>query len=101
MVKFFCLRFEISYGLVAMLEKNRKYSGIVVGAETARFRHRWFGVLEVDIEGETYDLYLSGTIAQWFQTGEMVEILVRSSPTKRDGRLVLDFDDYELLTKDT
>ncbi|MDK2853592.1 MAG: uncharacterized protein PWQ92_486 [Thermococcaceae archaeon] len=65
--------------------------GKVVGSEVPRFKHRWFGILEVEAE-ERYKLYMSG-IAQWFVTGDEVEIHVKNKP-KKDN--VLDFDDYEL-----
>ncbi|GAB6101923.1 GNAT family N-acetyltransferase [Thermococcus atlanticus] len=65
--------------------------GKVAGSEVPRFRHRWFGILEADVNGEIYRLYMSG-VAQWFVTGDEVEIHVRKKP----GGKTLDFDDYEL-----
>ncbi len=66
--------------------------GKVVGSEIPRFKHRWFGILEVEAKGERYKLYMSG-VAQWFVTGDDVEIHIKNRPKKGN---VLDFDDYEL-----
>ncbi|WP_048151302.1 GNAT family N-acetyltransferase [Palaeococcus ferrophilus] len=68
--------------------------GKVVGSEIPRFKHRWFGVLEVD-GGDRYRLYMSG-IAQWFLTGEEVEIEILSKSKEKNGVKILDFDDYRL-----
>ncbi|AIF70190.1 ABC transporter ATP-binding protein [Palaeococcus pacificus DY20341] len=69
--------------------------GKVVGSELPRFKHRWFGILEVDIKGEIYKLYMSG-VAQWFVTGDEVEIYPKTEPKEKNGEKVFDFDDYEL-----
>ena len=66
--------------------------GKVVGSEIPRFKHRWFGILEVEAKGERYKLYMSG-VAQWFVTGDDVEIHIKNRSKKGN---VLDFDDYEL-----
>lgn len=34
--------------------------GRVVGKRVPRFRHRWFGILEVESEGELYKFYTTG-----------------------------------------
>lgn len=70
--------------------------GKVVGSEIPRFKHRWFGILEVEADGEKYDLYMTGNVAQWFLTGDEVEVEILKEPKERDGKLVLDFDDYKL-----
>ncbi|NJE75873.1 GNAT family N-acetyltransferase [Thermococcus sp. ES12] len=70
--------------------------GEVVGSEIPRFKHRWFGILEVEAEGERYSLYMTGNVAQWFLSGDEVEIEVLSGPKETDGLKVLDFDDYRL-----
>ncbi|MDI3474800.1 MAG: uncharacterized protein PWQ95_528 [Thermococcaceae archaeon] len=69
--------------------------GKVIGSEIPRFKHRWFGVLEVDA-GEKYRLYMTGNAAQWFLTGDEVEIEILSKPKEKNGFKVLDFDDYRL-----
>lgn len=69
--------------------------GKVTGNEIPRFKHRWFGVLEVDA-GEKYRLYMTGNAAQWFLTGDEVEIEILSKPKEKNGFKVLDFDDYRL-----
>ncbi|ASA77429.1 GNAT family N-acetyltransferase [Thermococcus sp. 5-4] len=70
--------------------------GKVVGSEIPRFKHRWFGILEVESSGERLRLYMTGTVAQWFLTGDEVEIEVLNEPKERNGIKVLDFDDYRL-----
>lgn len=71
--------------------------GKVTGNEIPRFKHRWFGVLEVDAGGEKYRLYMTGNAAQWFLTGgDEVEIEILSKPKEKNGFKVLDFDDYRL-----
>lgn len=69
--------------------------GKVVGSEIPRFKHRWFGILEVEAKDEKYRLYMSG-VAQWFMTGDEVEIHVKEKPKVKNGEKILDFDDYEL-----
>jgi ABC-type ATPase with predicted acetyltransferase domain len=69
--------------------------GKVTGNEIPRFKHRWFGVLEIDA-GEKYRLYMTGNVAQWFLTGDEVEIEILNEPKEKDGVKVLDFDDYRL-----
>jgi ABC-type ATPase with predicted acetyltransferase domain len=69
--------------------------GKVAGNEIPRFKHRWFGVLEVDA-GEKYKLCMTGNAAQWFLTGDEVEIEVIGKPKEKNGFKVLDFDDYRL-----
>ena len=60
-----------------MLKVGGKFEGVVIGAEAPRFKHRWFGVLEIMIDGSTYKFYMSGTIAQWFAEGDRVIVLVK------------------------
>ena len=72
-------------------------TGEVVGKEIARFKHRWFGVLDVKIGKSILSLYMSGTIAQWFVTGDKVEILTKDEPKiGKKGEIYLSFEDYEL-----
>ena len=70
--------------------------GKVVGSEIPRFKHRWFGILEVEAEGEKYRLYMTGNVAQWFLSGDEVEIEIVNEPKEKEGFKVLDFDDYKL-----
>ncbi|WP_297064500.1 ATP-binding cassette domain-containing protein [Thermococcus sp.] len=70
--------------------------GKVVGSEIPRFKHRWFGILEVEANGERYRLYMTGNVAQWFLTGDEVEIELMSKPREKEGFKVLDFDEYKL-----
>ena len=84
-------------GEIVLLSVGKRYTGEVVGAETPRFKHRWFGILEVKVDQYEISLYMSGTIAQWFVSGDKVEIFVKEKPRRsKSGALVLDFDDYEL-----
>ncbi len=70
--------------------------GKVVGRKVPRFKHRWFGVLDVDVDGEIYRLYMTGTIAQWFTTGELVEVDIKGKPRSENEVKIVDFDDYSL-----
>lgn len=69
--------------------------GKVIGSEIPRFKHRWFGILEVEVGKEIYKLYMSG-VAQWFVTGDEVEIILKQKPKVKDKEKILDFGDYEL-----
>ncbi|WP_048058186.1 GNAT family N-acetyltransferase [Pyrococcus yayanosii] len=69
--------------------------GKIVAGKVPRFKHRWFGILDVDVGGEIYRLYMSG-IAQWLVEGDEVEIHIKNPPRTVDGVRLLDFDDYEL-----
>ncbi len=67
--------------------------GRVVGTEIPRFKHKWFGILEVETQGKVLSLFMPGIIAQWFLTGEEVEV----EPLKEPGENgVLTFNEYEL-----
>ncbi len=80
-----------------MLKIGKTYTGEVVGAAIARFKHRWFGILEVRIMDEIFSLYMSGTIAQWFVSGDKVDLLIKREPKRgKDGKYYLAFDDYKL-----
>ena len=79
-----------------MILRGKRYFGEVIGREAPRFKHRWFGILEVKIGSNIVSLYMSGTIAQWFLSGDKVEVIVKERPKRKDDRLILDFDDYEL-----
>lgn len=68
-------------------------SGRVVGDRHARFKHRWFGILEVETDDcWRISLYMSGSVAQWFRNGERVDVNVLKGSVKS----VLLFDEYEL-----
>ncbi|AFN04025.1 ABC transporter ATP-binding protein [Pyrococcus furiosus DSM 3638] len=69
--------------------------GKVKESKIPKFKHRWFGVLEVEANGETYRLYMSG-IAQWFLEGDEVEIKILRPPREKEGIKILEFNDYEL-----
>jgi len=79
-------------------ENSMKIKGKVVETEPPQFKHRWFGILEVECNKQRYRLYMSGTIAQWFIEGEKVEIsiLKKGKKDKKTNTVILDFDDYEL-----
>jgi len=79
-----------------LILRGKRYFGEVIGREAPRFKHRWFGILEVKIGSNIVSLYMSGTIAQWFLSGDKVEVIVKERPKRKDDRLILDFDDYEL-----
>ncbi len=66
----------------------------MVGSEIPRFRSRWFGILQVEVDGSEVSLLMSGTVAQWFDTGEPVLLEVRDGPLRDGSRL--GFDDYSL-----
>ncbi|HDD69111.1 MAG TPA: GNAT family N-acetyltransferase [Candidatus Korarchaeota archaeon] len=70
--------------------------GKVIGSELPRFKNRWFGILLVKTDEKEYSLYMSGSIAQWFETGEEVTIEVIGRPREREGETYLLFDDYRL-----
>ena len=70
--------------------------GRVVGSEIPRFKHRWFGILEIEAGGERYELYMTGNVAQWFLTGDEVEVEILGTPKERGDVKTLDFDDYKL-----
>ncbi|WP_297065624.1 hypothetical protein, partial [Thermococcus sp.] len=59
--------------------------GKVTGNEIPRFKHRWFGVLEVEAEGERYRIYMTGNVAQWFLSGDEVEIEIMGKPKEKEG----------------
>ncbi len=69
--------------------------GKIVGREIPKFKHRWFGTLDVEVNGRTYTLYTAG-VAKWLFEGDKVELVVKSKPKEIKGSLILFFDDYEL-----
>lgn len=66
--------------------------GRVIDSEIPRFKHRWFGILAVETEKGRLKLYMTGNAAQWFLSGDEVEIHLKKEPEEE----ILDFDDYEL-----
>jgi len=79
-----------------MYKRGTELRGEVIGAEIRRFKHRWFGILEVLVNKDIIELYMSGTIAQWFVTGDRVKITLKREPREKNGKLYLTFDDYVL-----
>ncbi|MGQ4833979.1 MAG: ATP-binding cassette domain-containing protein [Candidatus Asgardarchaeia archaeon] len=79
-----------------MLTVGKEYIGEVTGSELPRFKNKWFGILEVEINKTRFSLYMSGNIAQWFKTGERVKIKVLKKPKQSNKELILDFNSYEL-----
>ena len=82
-------------------DKGFEMLGRVVGDKSARFKHRWFGILQVETEeGRILSLYMSGSVAQWLKDGERVEVKVlkeREEGKEREGgQEILLFDEYEL-----
>ena len=69
--------------------------GKVVGRDIPKFKHRWFGTIDVEADGKTYTLYTAG-VAKWLFEGDKVEIVIKSKPKEIKGSLTLLFEDYEL-----
>jgi ABC-type ATPase with predicted acetyltransferase domain len=69
--------------------------GSVVGREIPKFKHRWFGTLDIEANGQIYTIYTAG-VAKWLFEGDKVELIIKSKPKEIKGNLVLFFDDYEL-----
>jgi len=69
--------------------------GKIVARDIPKFKHRWFGTLDVDVNGVTYTLYTSG-FAKWLFEGDKVDLVIKTKPKEIKGSLVLLFEDYEL-----
>ncbi|HDI86372.1 MAG TPA: ABC transporter ATP-binding protein, partial [Candidatus Korarchaeota archaeon] len=76
------------------MRSRSRLEGRVVGSEIPRFKSRWFGILQVEVDGSEISLLMSGTVAQWFDTGEPVLLEVRRGSLRDGSRL--EFDDYAL-----
>lgn len=76
------------------MRSGSRLEGRVIGSEIPRFRSRWFGVLDVEVGGRRVSLLMSGTVAQWFETGETI-LLETPRGGLRDGER-LGFDEYAL-----
>jgi len=73
-----------------------RLEGEVVGSEIPRFKNRWFGILEVRTGDLFLSLYMSGTVAQWFRTGERVIVETRKPLFGGEGEITLSFGEYRL-----
>ncbi len=69
--------------------------GKIVGREIPKFKHRWFGTLDIEADGKIYTVYTAG-VAKWLFEGDTVDLIIKSKPKEIKGSLVLFFDDYEL-----
>ncbi len=69
--------------------------GEVVARDIPKFKHRWFGTLDVKVNDTVYTIYTSG-FAKWLFEGDKVDLVVKSKPKEIKGSLVLLFEDYEL-----
>jgi len=69
--------------------------GKVVDRDIPKFKHRWFGTVDVKVDDKVYTLYTAG-VAKWLFEGDKVELIIKSKPKEIKGNLVLFFDDYEL-----
>ena len=69
--------------------------GKVVEREIPKFKHRWFGTLDIEADGKIYTVYTAG-VAKWLFEGDTVDLIIKSKPKEIKGSLVLFFDDYEL-----
>ncbi len=62
----------------------------------SRRGYKWFGVIPVEIKGEEVFLWTTGVIAQWFDTGEKVRVILKDEPKNIGGAWILGPNDYEL-----
>ncbi|MCE4618064.1 MAG: GNAT family N-acetyltransferase [Desulfurococcales archaeon] len=62
----------------------------------SRRGYKWFGVLPVEFGDEEVLLWMTGSISQWFNPGDEVEIILYDEPKKFKGALILGPRDYEL-----
>ncbi len=69
--------------------------GKIVAREIPKFKHRWFGTLDIEVNGTIYTVYTAG-VAKWLFEEDNVELVIISKPKEIKGSLVLFFDDYEL-----
>jgi len=83
--------------MLMSLKLNTPYYGVVKEAEIPKFKHKWFGILQVEIDGMPLSLYMTGNIAQWILTGEKVKIIPLQKPRKgSNNEQILDFKSYSL-----
>jgi len=62
----------------------------------SRRGYKWFGVIPVEIKGEEVFLWTTGVIAQWFDAGERVRVVLKDEPKNIGGAWILGPNDYEL-----
>ncbi len=62
----------------------------------SRRGYKWFGVIPVEIKGEEVFLWTTGVIAQWFDAGEKVRVILKDEPKNIGGAWILGPNDYEL-----
>ncbi len=67
----------------------------VVDREIPKYKHRWFGTLTVECNGEQFLLYSAG-IPKWIKVGEKVELIPKAKPKVIRGINTFLFEDYEL-----
>ena len=69
--------------------------GEIVARDIPKFKHRWFGTLDIKVNNTTYTVYTSG-FAKWLFEGDKVDLVIKSKPKEIKGSLILLFEDYEL-----
>ncbi|MCD6195751.1 MAG: GNAT family N-acetyltransferase [Staphylothermus sp.] len=62
----------------------------------SRRGYKWFGVIPIEIKGEEVFLWTTGVIAQWFDAGERVRVILKDEPKDIGGAWILGPNDYEL-----
>ncbi len=62
----------------------------------SRRGYKWFGILPVEIKGHEVFLWMTGVIAQWFNAGEKVRIVLKDEPKMFGDTWVLGPNDYVL-----
>ncbi len=58
--------------------------------------YRWFGYLTVKINDLKVNLLMTGAIAQWFDRGDRVRVVLLDEPKNVEGTWVLEQNSYEL-----
>jgi len=62
----------------------------------SRRGYKWFGIIPIEIKGEEVFLWTTGVIAQWFDAGERVRVILKDEPKDIGGAWILGPNDYEL-----
>ncbi|RLF06030.1 MAG: ABC transporter ATP-binding protein [Thermoprotei archaeon] len=62
----------------------------------SRIGYRWHASINIEVNGESLSLLATGSIAQWLNEGDHVQVKLVNEPKEVDGIKIAVYEDYEL-----
>ncbi|MHC1628900.1 MAG: GNAT family N-acetyltransferase, partial [Candidatus Nezhaarchaeales archaeon] len=70
--------------------------GKISSISMSRIGYRWHASINVEVDGENLSLLATGSIAQWLNEGDQVQVKLVNEPKEVDGVKIAVYEDYEL-----